>query len=327
MTHRPQLRMTWQQLPVSIHRAVAEILEGPVVEATSQATGYSPGSADRVRSENGNRAFVKAASLERNADTYDLHRRELAVLRMLPATVSAPRLLGAFEDREWVALIIEDLDGAHPGQAPTRSEISAVLSALEAMPAIRGHSEWAGLPDVRAELAPAFSGWGRIRHDGQAEALPASAREHLDELEQLAEDAAGAVEGDHLVHLDLRSDNILLDSSGRIRLIDWPWAGVGSRWLDALTFLLDARMHGSDFDAEKTIATHPLFTDATDRDIDAVLSGLASYFFDAARRPAPANMPTLRAFQYDEGVAALEWLGQRRGWSAPGRRVTSTPPS
>lgn len=315
MTHRPQLRMTWQQLPASIHRAVEEILEGPVVEATSQANGYSPGSADRVRSEDGNRAFVKAVSVERNADTYDLHRRELAVLRMLPATVSAPRLLGAFEDSEWVALIIEDVDGTHPSQAPTEAEISAVLSALEAMPAIRGRPEWAGLPEVRAELAPAFNGWGRIRHDRQAETLPASARERLDELEELAERAAGAVEGDHLVHLDLRSDNILLDSTGRIRLIDWPWAGVGSRWLDALTFLLDARMRGSDCDADKTIAAHPLFTDATDREIDAVLSGLASYFFDAARRPAPANIPTLRAFQYDEGLAALAWLRQRRGWS------------
>lgn len=319
MTDRQQLRMTWRELPASIHRAVEGILDGPVVEATSQPNSYSPGSADRVRAENGNRAFVKAVCRERNADTYDLHRRELAVLRMLPGSLPAPRLLGAVEDRDWVALIIEDVDGAHPGETPTESEVSAVLSALEAMPAVRGLDAWGGLPEARTELAAAFTRWGSIRSGGESVALPASAREHLDELERLAEGAAAALEGDHLLHLDLRSDNILFDRAGRTWLVDWPGAGVGARWFDALTFLLDARMHGSAIDAEQIIAVNPLFTDATDGDIDAVLSGMAAYFFDSARSPAPANMPTLRAFQYDEGVAALVWLGQRRGWDSTAR--------
>jgi len=306
--------MSWQELPVSIHRAVEDVIDGPVVEATSQANGYSPGSADRVRSANGNRAFVKAVSLERNVDTYDLHRRELTVMRMLPGSVSAPRLLGAFEDRDWVALIIEDIDGAHPNETPTESDIAAALSALEAMPVIRGYDAWAGLPDARTELGQAFTGWSNIRDDGQTETLPSSARQHLDELEQLAEGAAMAVDGDYLVHLDLRSDNILFDATGRAWLIDWPWACVGARWLDALTFLLDARMHGSDIDAEKIFATDTLFADATDHDINAALSGLTAYFFDAARQPAPTNMPTLRAFQHAEGLAGLAWLGQRLRW-------------
>jgi len=180
--------MSWQELPVSIHRAVEDVIDGPVVEATSQANGYSPGSADRVRSANGNRAFVKAVSLERNVDTYDLHRRELTVMRMLPGSVSAPRLLGAFEDRDWVALIIEDIDGAHPNETPTESDIAAALSALEAMPVIRGYDAWAGLPDARTELGQAFTGWSNIRDDGQTETLPSSARQHLDATGQRPED-------------------------------------------------------------------------------------------------------------------------------------------
>jgi hypothetical protein len=110
-------------------------------------------------------------------------------------------------------------------------------------------------------------------------------------------------------------DNVLLDASGSAWLIDWPWAGIGVRWLDALTILLDARLHSSDIDAEAIISTHPLFADASDDDTNAVLSGLISYFLDAAQRPAPANMPTLRAFQHAEGMAGLSWLGQRLGWS------------
>jgi aminoglycoside phosphotransferase len=315
MTDRPQLRLTWPDLPVSIHRVVETILGGGVVEAHSQANGYSPGSADRVCSANGKRAFVKAGSRERNPDTLDLLRRELAVLRILPDSVPGPRLLGSFDDGDWVALVIECVDGVHPHQAPTESDVSAVLSALETLPTIRAGAARAGLPDASAELASVFNGWRNILSSDRSSSLPVVAYAHIDELEHLAGIAAHAVKGDYLLHLDLRSDNILLDDTGCAWLIDWPWAGVGVRWLDALTFLLDARLHGSDINADQIIATHPLFADAADRDINAVLSGLTSYFLDAAQQPAPANIPTLRDFQQTEGFAGLAWHGHRLGWS------------
>lgn len=190
-----------------------------------------------------------------------------------------------------------------------------VLRALETMPVIRGR-EWAAtLPNARTELASAFTGWSNIRAADQIEILPPVARTRLDHLEWLTESAAAAVDGDYLVHLDFRSDNVLIDAAGKAWMIDWPWAGVGCRWLDGLTFLVDARMHESGIDTEKILATHPLFADTTDQDIDVVLSGWTSYFFDAARRPAPLNMPTIRAFQLDEGMAGLAWLSERLGWS------------
>ncbi|TFB73758.1 aminoglycoside phosphotransferase family protein [Cryobacterium glaciale] len=316
MTDHDQLRLTWPELPASIPATVENILGGAVVEAHSQANGFSPGSADRVHAANGRGAFVKAVSRERNSDTLDLHRRELAVLRMLPASLAVPRLLGFYDDGEWVALVIESIAGVHPREIPTLSEILAVLSALESLPKVRGGAGWAGVPDAVAELVSAFAGWRSIRSAGRAEALPACAYEHLDELEQLAAGAVQVVDGDYLLHLDLRSDNILFDDTGRAWLVDWPWAGVGVRWLDALTFLLDARLRGSDADVDEIIATHPLFADADDHAINAVLSGLTAYFLDAAQKPAPENTPTLRAFQRAEGVAGLVWLGERLGWKA-----------
>ena len=171
------------------------------------------------------------------------------------------------------------------------------------------------MPDASAELTSVFNGWRNILSSDRSSSLSVVAYAHIDELEHLAGIAAHAVKGDYLLHLDLRSDNILLDDTGRAWLIDWPWAGVGVRWLDALTFLLDARLHGSDINADKIIATHPLFADAADRDINAVLSGLTSYFLDAAQQPAPANIPTLRDFQQTEGMAGLAWLGHRLGWN------------
>ena len=311
-----QLRLTWPELPASIHRIVAEILHGPVVLARSQATGFSPGSADRVYAANGKSAFVKAVNRGRNPDTVDLHRRELEVLQTLPDSVSVPRLLGSFDDGEWVALVIECVDGVHPSAPPSRAEIWAVLSAVAALPAVRANSGWAVFPRATQELAAAFESWTSIRREGWSESLPVGACDRLDELQRLAAGAARAVDGDHLVHLDLRSDNVLLDDGGRAWLVDWPWASVGVRWLDGLTFLLDARLNGSDVDAEEIIASHPLFALAPADGINAVLSGLTSYFLAEAQRPAPENMPTLRAFQREEGLAGLSWLAQRLGWSA-----------
>ncbi|WP_336705987.1 phosphotransferase [Oerskovia sp. USHLN155] len=305
-------RTTWQELAPQVRADVETILGSEVVLAESQAHGYSPGSADRVRTAAGDRAFVKAVSRTRSADAYDIHRRELDVLRRLPDAAPAPRLLGAHESDEWVALVIEDVDGRHPGLPPERRELIALLGALLEQPVVRDPSGAAPFPEATAELAPSFDGWTRLRSDGDVSALPAWAASHLDELEALAAGAARAAHGDRLVHLDLRFDNLLVDTSARVWVVDWPWAGTGARWIDGVTLLLDARVNGSTVDVDRIAATHPLFRGATREDVDAFLAGLAGYFFDAARHPAPLNMPTLRAFQRRQGVVAIEWLEQRR---------------
>jgi hypothetical protein len=115
---------------------------------------------------------------------------------MFPEYLAVPRLLGSFDDGEWVALVIESIDGVHPRETLPLTEILAVLSALESLPKIRGCARWAGVPDATAELAGAFAGWRSIRSEGRAESLPACAYEFLDELEQLAASAARIVHRD-----------------------------------------------------------------------------------------------------------------------------------
>ena len=291
---------------------VEKILGGPVVFAASQVQGYSPGSADRVRTASGARAVVKAVSRSHNPDAYDIHRRELEVLRRLPDAAPAPRLLGAHESEAWVALVVEDLEGRHPALPPARRELMAVLGALLELPVVRDASGVSPFADARTELAPTFEGWSRLRADGHLVGLPAWAVEHLAELEALAATAAQAAHGDRLVHLDLRFDNVLVDQSSRVWVVDWPWAGTGARWVDALTLLLDARVNDSTVEGEPGAAPAPLLRGGTRDHVDAFLAGLAGYFFDAARQPAPQNMPTLRAFQRRQGFVAIDWLAQRR---------------
>ncbi len=119
------------------------------------------------------------------------------------------------------------------------------------------------------------------------------------------------VDGDYLVHSDCRADNLLVDDSGRVWIIDWPWAAIGAHWLDPLTYLLDVLVRGEDADVEWHLATHPVFDGLTAAIVDSVLAGLAGMFFEKAATPEPPNMRGIRDFQQQEGLAAAKWLLER----------------
>jgi hypothetical protein len=108
------VRVPWHDLPPHVRVAVEEILGSPVVEAVSQRGGFSPGSADRVVTATGRRAFVKAVAGSINEGSPGLHRREIAVTASLPPTAPVPVLLGSHDDGDWVALVLTDVAGRHP---------------------------------------------------------------------------------------------------------------------------------------------------------------------------------------------------------------------
>ena len=86
------VRLRWEQLPPEVHDAVAQVLGSPVRTTDSQPGGFSPGSADRVVTGDGRRAFVKAVSTAQNPLSPGLHRREGEVLDALQRT---PAVLGS----------------------------------------------------------------------------------------------------------------------------------------------------------------------------------------------------------------------------------------
>ena len=89
--------------------------------------------------------------------------------------------------------------------------------------------------------------------------------------------------------------------------------GTPDVWLDGVLYLLDARFRGERVDAEELLRTHPLFEGVSAADVDSVLASITGRFFDKARLPAQPNMPTLREFQLQQGLAGMEWLRER--WS------------
>jgi len=293
-------RIGWGDLPPPVQAAIEEIVGQRVVAAESQPGGFSPGVAARLVTADGRRAFVKAVSTAQNSESPDLHRREARVTAALPPGMPAPRLLGSYDDGDWVALVLEDVEGRHPHTPWVADELDAILRMLAQVASVA----MPGLPRAADALMHDFQGWDRVAQDPPADLHPWAAA-NLDSLRGAARRALVAMEGDTLVHLDVRADNLLIGPDGTVVLVDWPWACTGAPWLDRVLLLVNVELFGG-HDTEALMRDLP----GADADKRAVLAGVAGYFVDMNRRPDPPGLPTLRAFQRAQGDALINWLAQ-----------------
>jgi hypothetical protein len=306
-------RLAWDLLPHHVRHAVDELLGAPVVEAQSQLGGFSPGVAARVTSARGDRVFVKAVSSEQNPESPSLHRREAKIAAALPRSAPVPELLWTFDDGDWIVLGFEDLDGATPALPWNPGELDRVLAAVSELAVAMTPSPIAVEPASKF-TAEMFTGWRSLERDGGGESqMDAAWMEHLDELVDLEVVAADATNGDALLHLDLRADNIILTADG-VYFVDWPWAAVGAAWIDLAAMLPSIVMQGGP-DAESIWRRHPVAHGVEHDDVDAFIAGLAGFFTHASLQPPAPGLPTLRPFQAAQARTAYAWLAQRRGWT------------
>lgn len=302
------VRISWFDLPAAVRAGVEDILGDSVSQATPQPGGFSPGTADRVRTAGGRRAFVKAAGSVPNPRTPTLHRREAAIAAMLPAAAPTPRLLGAYDDGDWVALVFTDVAGRHPRTPWHPGELAAVAAALAELAAALTPSPLPDVPTAAEQLADDFAGWQRISRDPPA-GLDPWAVAQLPRLRAAAGRGLAALAGDTLVHCDVRADNLLLRPDGSVAVVDWPWACTGPAWLDTVLLAVDVQVHGGDGDGvlsdlvARAGVDHAGCTD--------VLAGFVGFFLDIGRRPQVPGLPTVRAFQQSRGEALLPWLRRR----------------
>ncbi|MGI8642592.1 MAG: aminoglycoside phosphotransferase family protein, partial [Thermomicrobiales bacterium] len=73
------VRPAWTDIPQRVREAVEDWLGSPVVSASSQAGGFSPGVAARLLTADGRRIFAKIAGPEPNEFSPRFHRREARV--------------------------------------------------------------------------------------------------------------------------------------------------------------------------------------------------------------------------------------------------------
>jgi hypothetical protein len=282
------------------------------VEAVTQPQGFSPGVAARLRLDDGRRVFVKAVSEAANPDTPGIHRREARILAALPAVAPVPRLLWTYDQRGWVALALQDIEGRHPFEPWTDADLALVVKTYTKMAADLTPSPVALDRTAAQGFEQDINGWQVALLRGETRLDPWCLT-HLQRLADLEARAPHAAAGETLLHFDARADNLLI-AADRLYVLDWPWARTGAWWIDLAGMAPSVAMQGGP-DPESFLSRLDLRGVHKDA-IDAVVCSIAGYFVVRALEPPPPGIPTVRAFQAAQGRVAVEWLRKRTGWSS-----------
>ena len=313
------VRLEWAEMPGRLRAKIEQWLGGEVVDAVTQPTGFSPGVAARLAVDDGRRFFVKAVGPEPNRDTPRMHRREARIMAAMPCAAPVPRLLWRYDEGEggWIALVFEDVDGRHPTQPWRTEELDRVVAAMEALSRLLTPSPLAPTAAGTAGdmFATSVRGWRPLMDERTSRLgyLDEWSRRNLDRLVAIEDSVGELLDGDTLLNLDIRADNILITPE-RSWFVDWPHALVGPQWLDVVVFAPSVTMQGGPA-PEEVISRHFACREA-DRDaITAAVVAIAGYFTYLAVQPPPPGLPTVRAFQDAQGVVAREWVARRTGLS------------
>jgi len=313
-------RAAWTDLPGRVVVAIEEALGSPVVNTHSIGSGFSPGVAARIETASGEHAFVKAASANPNPTAPRFHRREILVNRALSAdpALPIPRMRWTLDEGDghdrWVVLIFDALDGREPHQPWDPDELARVIDALDRLAVCLTPS-----PVPAADVGHARD-WSIVRtnfwrlrdNPDDRERLDPWTQRHLPGLIALSDAAPEAVDGETLLHADLRADNMVMTEDG-VSIVDWPHARIGAAWLDPLFMAPSVAMHGGG-DPDSFLLRCASAKDVDPRRIDAALASAAGFFTSAALEPPAPGLPGLRSFQAAQGVVARRWLANRMGW-------------
>jgi aminoglycoside phosphotransferase (APT) family kinase protein len=301
---RTAVRLGWRFLPADVRALVEGKLGGRVADASSQDGGFTPGFASVLTTEDGERAFVKAASRAAQPEIAASYAEEARKLDILDDTIPAPRLDWVHQDEAWVVLGFEAVTARQPRRPWRPAELDRALDLAETIAAATEDVPDAlGLQPLVEDVPRLLTGWEDV-----PDAWP-----HRAEAAALAARMASLSAGGRFVHCDLRDDNILFVDDGRTLACDWNWPALGPVWQDTVDLLICA--HGDGLDVDPLLWSRPLTRDADPDDIDAWIAALCGFMLSARGRPSPTSSPHLRTHSDWYAEAAWSWLAQRRGWS------------
>jgi len=222
-----------------------------------------------------------------------------------------PAMLGWDDDGERPVLVLEDLSEAAWPPPWDRARVDAVAEGLARVAEAKvspeiprvgaGQFDREGWPEVAAHR-DAFLALGLCDDTWLDSCLPA--------LAETAHDAP--LEGDRLLHMDVRSDNLCLTPEG-VRFVDWNFACRGNPRFDVASWLPSLEAEGGP-PPEAVVPPAP--------DMAAFASMLAGYFGSHAARPPIPEAPHVRPLQLMQARTALPWAARALGLPLPKARDT-----
>ncbi len=285
-----------------VARVATALHAEPVTWRHATRGGQTAASRWIVALPDGTSAFVKlGATLETAAWIRDEH---LAYAR-LRGRPFLPRMLGYADDGDRPVLAIEDLSDAHWPPPWEPGAVEAVLACLEE---VHSTAPPADLPTVAQHGLELHLSWRTVAADpepllGLRLCDPAWLEHALPVLEQAT--AAARIEGDALLHMDVRSDNLCL-RDGRAMLIDWNWACVGDPGFERASWL--PSLHAEGGPAPEQVLREPA------PEMAALLAG---YLCSHAGLPPIPEAPHVRQLQLQQARTALPWAARELGLPPP----------
>jgi hypothetical protein len=280
-------------------RAAERLVFARAVEWRPILGGYSANRRWLVTLANGQTLFAKEAV---NEDT----RRWLDLERRMYETVTAafmPEYFGWDAAGEYPVLFIEDLSSAEWPPPWTDKKIERVKETVSQI----NHTS---APDFVGSLAAEkdrHSGWYAVAQspDGFA-SLGIASRDWIDTyLSSLVEaENAAEWEGNQLLHLDIRSDNLCLVGP-QVKVVDWNLARVGNGKYDLLFWLPSLNLEGGPDPWDVTVEEPEM------------LAAIAGFFARQAPQPDPWEGSTVRQFQREQLEVALPWACKALGIPEP----------
>ncbi|MGW0660862.1 hypothetical protein [Streptodolium elevatio] len=258
----------------------------------------------------------------------------------------APALWGELDAAGWYVLAFEDIAG-HDADLSDPVDLAACLTLFDRLSAAPyPEAARSRVPPVAVSLGHLAAGWRRIAEEPPAYLDP-WVRAHLGELVALETGWTAASHGDLPVHTDLHPGNVLVKPAPEVGpprgttggipgrapggptgwptrgtadghggrgngrgaeavAVDWTRPSAGAAWVDPLLFCLrDPAVHDlPPWFTERYAPPAPV--------LHAFLAGAAGHWADAARLPAPAYAPGLRAYEAARAAKSLAWLRQAR---------------
>ena len=303
-------RLDWSQLPPSFQAAIEHELGGAVVETHTATGGFSPGVVARITTADGTRGFVKAMSRTTNPAWVFLYEREARLAPHLPDGPPFPRWRFTVDDGDWIAIGFDVIDGREPTIPWSQRDLDRTLAAQLVM-AARLDPSPTPVEAAEAIWGDAFMRWQDLDRTTVDRHLSAEWGRRLAELREMEVTWPRRTRGEHLVHLDLRADNVLL-TDDEVYVVDWAFAARGQPWMDLVCLLPNVAMRGGP-DPETVWQAHPWY-DTTDPDaFDAFLAGWAGMLTHLSLTASPA-LDALRRFHAEQAAQARRWLARRRRW-------------
>lgn len=269
-----------------------EVIVGQRVVAVDEipgAGGYTPALRRIATLADASTVFVKAAV---NALTAGWLRTEQRSYEALAGATFLPRYLGS--DGE--VLVLEDLRSGHWPPPWRPGDLDRVRSTLDA---VANHPVPPGARTVEEAGGAMLRVWSKVA-DEPAPFLalrlcaPEWFERHIGTL--VDAEARGALEGDALVHFDVRSDNLcLLDD--RVVLVDWNNTLRGRADFDFTCMVPSVTLEGGPAPEELAPDADPLLV--------AMLTGYFAY--NAGQPPIPDALG-VRPIQLAQLRVCLPWL-------------------